>query len=180
MLISETDFTETSQQYGLSYEPSSPNCSRWYCYNHKICIKHHQLNIYSQIFLQATGVSVEDSFGLLTISAVYLPPRHRIKQELFLDFYNTLGRLFIEGGNYNAKHTDWGFRLDSFNGRHLLKMMESNNLKRLSTGESTYWPSDRNKLHCRILWTSVLRRAFLKTSLSQHRVSTYPPDIPRS
>jgi hypothetical protein len=25
-------------------------------------------------------------------------------------------------------------------------MMESNNLKHLSMGESTYWPSDRNKL----------------------------------
>jgi hypothetical protein len=29
-------------------------------------------------------------------------------------FYNTLGLRFIEGGDYNAKHTDWGCRLISF------------------------------------------------------------------
>jgi hypothetical protein len=56
----------------------------------KNCIKNHQLNCYSQAFLQATGVSAEDSVGLLTISAVYLPPRHKVKQEQFEDFYNTL------------------------------------------------------------------------------------------
>jgi hypothetical protein len=48
---------------------------------------------------------VEDTIGLLTISAVYLPPKYTVKQEKLLDFYNTLGRRFITGGNYNAKHT---------------------------------------------------------------------------
>jgi hypothetical protein len=46
-------------------------------------IKRHQLNSYSQDFLQSTNVSLEDSVGLLTISAVYLPPRHTVKQEQF-------------------------------------------------------------------------------------------------
>jgi hypothetical protein len=45
----------------------------------KHCIKHHRLNSYSQDFLQATTVSVEDSVGLLTILAVYLPPRNTAK-----------------------------------------------------------------------------------------------------
>jgi hypothetical protein len=31
-------------------------------------------------------------------------------------------------------------------GHEVLKTMERNNLKHLSTGEPTYWPSDRNKL----------------------------------
>jgi hypothetical protein len=91
-------------------------------------------------------VLVEDSVGLLTISAVYLPPRHTVKQEQFKDFYNILGGRFIAGGDYNAKHTDWGSRLISFKGCELFKTMESMNLKYLSTGEPTYWPSDSNKL----------------------------------
>jgi hypothetical protein len=62
------------------------------------------------------------------------------------DFYNTLGRRFIAGGDYNAKHTDIGSRLVTPRGRRVLKAMERNNLKHLSTGELTYWPSDKNKL----------------------------------
>jgi hypothetical protein len=50
---------------------------------------------------------VEDSIGLFTILAVYLPPKYTAKQEQLEDFYNTLGLRFI-AGDYNAKHTDWG------------------------------------------------------------------------
>jgi hypothetical protein len=49
---------------------------------------------------------VEDSVGLITISTVYLPPKYSVKQEQLEDFYNNLGRQFITGGDYNAKHTD--------------------------------------------------------------------------
>jgi exonuclease III len=37
--------------------------------------KHHLQSSYKQVFLQATSVSVEDSDGPLTISAVYLPTK---------------------------------------------------------------------------------------------------------
>jgi hypothetical protein len=47
----------------------------------KKSIKHHQLNNYSQDFLQVTSVLVEDSVGLLTILAVYHPPKYTVKQE---------------------------------------------------------------------------------------------------
>jgi hypothetical protein len=89
---------------------------------------------------------VEDSFGLLTISAVYLPPKHVIPQEQLEEFYATLGPRFIAGGDYNAKHTDWDSRLITPRGRVLLKTMESNNLTHLSTGQPIYWPSDKNKI----------------------------------
>jgi hypothetical protein len=91
-------------------------------------------------------VLVEDSVGLLTISTLYLPSRHKVKQEQFKYFYNTLGHQLIAGGDYSSTHTDWGSRLISFKGHELLKMMASNNLKHLSMGETPYWPSDRNKL----------------------------------
>jgi hypothetical protein len=53
-------------------------------------------------------VSVEDSVGLLTILAVYVPPKYTVKQEQLEDFYNTLGHPFFAGGDYNAKQIDWG------------------------------------------------------------------------
>jgi hypothetical protein len=74
-------------------------------------------------------VSVEDSVYLLTISAVYLPPKHTVKQEQLEDFYNTLGRRFIAGGDYKAKQTDWGSRLITPRVRKILKTTERNKLK---------------------------------------------------
>jgi hypothetical protein len=92
-------------------------------------------------------VSAEDSVGLLTIPAVYIPPKYTAKQEQLEDFYNILGRWFIAVGDYNAKHTGWGSRLITPRRREVLKTMERNSLKHLSTGEPTYWPSDKNKLN---------------------------------
>jgi hypothetical protein len=85
---------------------------------------------------------MEDSIGPLTVSAVYLPPRHKVKQVQLAAFYNTLRCRFIAGGDYNAEHTNWGSRLITPRGREFLKMMELLNLHHLSTGEPTYWPSD--------------------------------------
>jgi hypothetical protein len=123
MLISEMHFTEKSYL-------KIPNCMAHHT-NHRTgrggtaviirnCIKKHQLNSYSRDSIQATSVSVEVSVGLLTILAVYLPPRHTVKQEQFEDYYNTLLRRFIACGHYNAKHTDY-----------------INTLKHLSTREPT-------------------------------------------
>jgi hypothetical protein len=44
-------------------------------------------------------VTVEDTAGPLTISAMYLPPRHSIQEEELEDFFDTLGRRFIAGGD---------------------------------------------------------------------------------
>jgi hypothetical protein len=56
----------------------------------KTTIKHRLQSSCKQDFLQATSVSVEDSDGPLTLLAIYLPPKHAIKQEQ-LEFYNSLG-----------------------------------------------------------------------------------------
>jgi exonuclease III len=134
MLITETHFTEKSYLILLNYTV--------YHINHpdgtargrtaiiiQNSIQHHQLKGYCFDFLQATTVSVEESVGSLVISAVYLPPKHIVKQERLGIFYNTLGKRFIAGGDYNAKQT-----------------MQHLHQRQLSTGEPTYWPSDRYKL----------------------------------
>jgi hypothetical protein len=89
---------------------------------------------------------VEDYTIPLTVSAAYIPSKHTVKQVQLTAFYNTFGRRFIAGGDYNAKYTYWGSRLITPRGREVLKTMEQLHLQHLSTGEPTYWPSDHNKL----------------------------------
>jgi exonuclease III len=127
MLILETHFTEKSCLKLSNYAVHHTNHPATARGGTAIIIKNtikHQLNNYGQDFLRATSVSVEDSVGLITISAVYLPPKHTVKQAQLEDFYCTLGRRFIAGGDYNAKHTDWGSRLITPRGREVVKAME--------------------------------------------------------
>jgi len=112
----------------------------------KSIIKHHEIEKYEKDYLQATTVVVEDWLGPLTISAIYCPPKHTIKMEQFDDFYNSLGNRFIAGGDYNAKHQQWGSRLATTRGRELLKAIQKGNLHHISTSEPTHWPTDRRKI----------------------------------
>jgi hypothetical protein len=144
MLISETHFTGKTYLKPPNYTLHHKNHSAGTTIIIKNSIKLHQPNNYSQESLQATSVPVKDSVGLLTISAVYLPHRYTVKQGQLEEFYNTLDHRFIMGGDYSAKHTNWGSRLNTPKGCKLLSAME--NLKHLSMVEPTHWPSDRNKL----------------------------------
>jgi hypothetical protein len=151
MLISETHFTEKSYikipHYSI-YDTQHPDGTA-----HggtaiiiKNSIKHHLHGHYSMAHLQATSVVVEDWIGPLTIAAVYCPPKHAVKAQQFRSFYATLGRRFLAGGDYNAKHCHWGSRLSTPKGRELLKAVQEDHLLHISTGEPTYWPSDRRKV----------------------------------
>jgi hypothetical protein len=86
MLISETHFTGKSylqfSKYTI-YHANHPAGTAWgeTAVIIKNSIQHHQPSNCSKDFLQATSVIVEDTVGLLTISAVYLPPKHTVKQE---------------------------------------------------------------------------------------------------
>ena len=126
LLISETHFTEKSYLKipgYLVYHTNHPSASArgGSAIIIKNIIKHYQLNNYSSNHLQATSVSIEDTNGPLTISAIYSPPRFTIKQNQYEDYFNTLGRRFISGGDCNAKHTFWGSRITTPKGRQLLK-----------------------------------------------------------
>jgi hypothetical protein len=84
MLISETHFTD--KRYlklpKTFYHTNHPagTASEGTAIIIKTTIKHHLQSSYKQDFLQTTSVMVEDSDGPLTISAVYLPPKHAIKR----------------------------------------------------------------------------------------------------
>jgi hypothetical protein len=151
MLVSETHFTNRNSfriPYYTVYDTQHPNGTArgGTAVIIKTSIRHHEINKCNEHYLQATSVVIEDWTGPITISAVYCPPNKIIKQTEFEKFYSTLGSRFIVGGDYNAKHPQWGSRLTTPKGRELFKTMTANNMYSLSTGEPTYWPTDRRKI----------------------------------
>lgn len=112
----------------------------------KKSIKHYEIQKHPKECIQATSITIEDWRGSMVISAIYCPPKHKITSEVFETFFHSLGHRFIAGGDYNAKHQQWGSRLNTTRGRELLKAIARDNLNHKSTGEPTYWPTDRNKI----------------------------------
>lgn len=109
-------------------------------------IKHYELPQFKSPHIQATNVCITDWNGDLTVSAVYCPPRHNIRRNDFIEFFNTLGPRFIAGGDFNAKNQAWGSRLNTPRGRELLHTVRSKHYATFSTGEPTYWPTDGNRV----------------------------------
>jgi hypothetical protein len=112
LLISETHFTTKSYfllPHYTTYHTNHPSGSA-----HggsaiiiKNSIKHNLLNPHNQEYLQATSIALGCPSGLITISAVYLPPKHTITYEHLSTLFSSLGHRFLAGGDYNAKHTIW-------------------------------------------------------------------------
>ena len=79
---------------------------------------------YEEDSIQATSIKVNGYPYEITITAVYCPPRHNLKKEHFETFFQTLEPKFIVGGDYSSKHTLWGSRLTTTNGRKLSKVIQ--------------------------------------------------------
>lgn len=151
MLISETHFTNKTYLniprytiYNTNHPDGTAHGGTAIIVRNKI--RHHELNKYKHKHLQATNISIDEWAGQITLAATYCPPKHSISAEQFKDFFQMLGPRFIALGDYNAKHTHWGSRLITPRGRQLLRTMKDNNMQHLSTGEPTYWPTDRKKI----------------------------------
>lgn len=150
-LISETHFTDRSYfkipNYTLYFTNHPDNTAHGgVAVLIKDSIKHYELPSFSEDYLQASSVVIEDWLGPIVISAVYCPPRHVISHEQFQRFFDTLGNKFMAGGDYNAKHQEWGSRLATPRGRQLLRVINDNHYSTFSTGEPTYWPTDMRKV----------------------------------
>lgn len=50
------------------------------------------------------------------------------------------------GGDFNANHSHWGSRLTTTKGRELYRAAQIGGCKFVSTGKSTYWPTDPGKV----------------------------------
>lgn len=151
MLISETHFTKQNffNITGYSvYDTKHPDgkAHGGTAVLIKRRLKHYELQKYAKDHIQATTVSLEEWSGKFLISAVYCPPKHAIKKQQFIDYFNQLGIKFLAGGDYNAKHVQWGSRLTSPKGKQLYEAINEKNLDYLSSGHPTYWPTDRKKI----------------------------------
>nr|AMS38375.1 hypothetical protein [Bactrocera tryoni] len=150
-LISETHFTNETFVKFKNYKT--------YCSNHPnnnarggsaIIIRdniphYEEINISVPEF-QTTTISVESSFGKISITAIYSPPRHNIKMDLYTELILKHHGKFIMGGDFNAKHSQWGSRVTTPKGRELFKAVMATGCDFMSTGKPTYWPSDTRKL----------------------------------
>lgn len=151
LLVSETHFTERNYlripNY-VVYHTKHPD-GRAHAGTAVILkknIKHHELPKYELEHIQATSVCIEDWNGPITISAIYCPPRHNINKRQYKDYFDTLGKRFLAGGDYNAKHQMWGSRIINPKGRELYKLIRESQLEAISTGNPTYWPTDNRKI----------------------------------
>jgi hypothetical protein len=52
---------------------------------------------------------------------------------------------FLVGGDFNAKHPQWGFSQPNTRGRTLNRFIHDHNLKIISPPNPTYWPSHANR-----------------------------------
>lgn len=150
-MISETHFTKKSYFKIAGYNVYYTNHPDGTAHGGtavliKSKIKHHEVDKYQKDNIQATNIVIEDWNGPFIISAVYCPPKFTNKEEQYSHFFTTLGTRFLAGGDYNAKHQHWGSRLATPKGRELYKTMTNMKLDVISTGEPTYWPTDRRKI----------------------------------
>jgi len=109
-------------------------------------ISHYELPPYQTKKLQATSVDIKATPWCFTVAAIYSLPRYNISTDEYKDFLQTLGNRFIVGGDWNAKHTQWGSRLTTAKGRNLWRAMRDSNYDYISNGAPTYWPTDPRKL----------------------------------
>lgn len=100
-----------------------------YCYDH----------------LQSCTVLIHLSNIPVTISALYSPPKHKVLNVDFHNYFSTLGNNFIVGGDYNAKHQSWGCRSNNPRGCVLHTYASAKNLNVLAPPDPTYWPSSPRK-----------------------------------
>lgn len=151
MLVSETHFNSRSYLHIPKYtiykaNHPSGNARGGAAIIIKNDIKHVMHSCYTEPYIQSSVISILDGKSTTNIAAIYCPPNHSIKKDHFDAFFSTLGPTFIAGGDYNAKHTQWGSRLITPRGRELKSSMDNKNLFHVSTGEPTHWPTDVNKL----------------------------------
>ena len=108
-------------------------------------IKHYLHSQVNKEYLQATTVTVQTSSNYFQLSAVYVPPRHKITTQMWEEYFQDLGDKYIAAGDYNSKHTPQGSRITTAPDRTMEKYIRNNNLIILFTGRLTYWPTDLNK-----------------------------------
>lgn len=133
-LISETHFTNSSNFYLPGYQTFKTNHPDGTAHAGAAIIVRSSLIFYplpniQSHHIQACGISLTLNNIPINIYAAYLPPRHAITHNQLNDFFNTLGQKFIIGGDFNAKHVQWGCRTNNPRGNTLKTLTYVKNYK---------------------------------------------------
>ena len=95
---------------------------------------------------QVTSVKVQlDDSRMITVASIYNPPNQCMTSDDYKTLFQSLGHMFILGGDFNAKHTFFGSRLTTVKGRELYQAICDINCQIVSTGNPTHFPTDINK-----------------------------------
>ena len=105
-------------------------------------IKHHLHSQISQEHVQATTITIQTNSNYFQMSAVYVPPRHKITLQNWEQYFQSLGEKYIAATDFNAKHMLWAQKLTHLKVEHKSR---TSNFNIFSTGRPTYWPIDLNK-----------------------------------
>lgn len=136
-LITETHYTNNSKHFFPGYNVYSTNHPDGTSHAGSAIlisssIQHYALPCFQFPSIQATNVSISINHIPIIISAVYCPPRPSISQLLLNQFLSSLGRTFIAGGDFNAKHLLWGSRVENPRGRIFFNSIQMNKLSVIS------------------------------------------------
>ncbi|KAL4104848.1 hypothetical protein QTP88_020124 [Uroleucon formosanum] len=149
-LLTETHFTAKSifkiHNYSL-YRSDHPDGSAHAgsCILVSNSIQYNVLVPYQKPSIRATNISIKINNAPLTISSVYSPPCNSIRQEDYVNFFNSLGNSFIAGGDFNAKHPMWGCFSNNHRGKILHSVISNYHYSFVSPTGPTYWPTHSNR-----------------------------------
>ncbi|KAJ8725184.1 hypothetical protein PYW07_016142 [Mythimna separata] len=96
LLIAETHFTKNSQIYIKNYNIYTTNHPDGTAHGGtavliKSTIDHYELPSYTTEHIQATSIQIQDRNGQFSVSSVYCPPKHKIIEEQFSAYFESLG-----------------------------------------------------------------------------------------
>jgi hypothetical protein len=120
-------------------------------------ISHHvDIQVEKEEF-QVTSVKIKTTSGILTVAAIYCPPRHNLKRGDYLILLQSFTGKFIIGGDFNSKNTYWGSRLTNTKGSELYQAIRGYHLK------STLRENQHIGRQIRIRYQTCLTSLCLKT-----------------
>lgn len=99
----------------------------------------------NESYLQAANIKLKINNFNITISSAYFPPNQPISEPKIHSFFHSLGNFLIIGGDFNAKHSQWGSRYTNTRGRLFHTSILKHKLSFISPDEPTYWPSHANR-----------------------------------
>ena len=107
-------------------------------------IKHYEVSKISSHECQAL---IYANNCQISLTALYSPPRHNIKEWQYKELFKQISDKFIIGGDCSSKNTHWGSRSITTKFKELFKASQSIGCSFVSTGTLTYWPTETLKIN---------------------------------